>query len=157
MSENQLHRPIGRRGVLSLLSAVALAGPAFASRRAEVFNTGGLAISGCDPVAYFTASAHVSGQASHSLMWRGATWQFSSAENMERFEMNPEAYAPQYGGYCAYAMAQGAVAPTVPEAWTIHEGRLYLNYSTGVRDIWRQDMAANIARADSFWPAALDG
>ncbi len=68
---------------------------------------------------------------------------------------NPEAYAPQYGGYCAYALSQGALASSVPEAWTIHEGKLYLNYSVNVRQIWSQDIPENIARADAQWPAIL--
>jgi len=128
--------------------------PAFAATP-EVFSTGGVAIHGYDPVAYFKQSETVDGKDAHRLRWMGTTWRFSSAENMMDFEANPHAYAPKYGGYCAYAMAQGAVANTVPEAWSIHEGRLYLNFSTGVRGLWRQDIPGNVSLADGFWPAAL--
>jgi len=85
----------------------------------------------------------------------GAIWRFSNPENMAAFEMNPRAYAPQYGGYCAYAMAQGAVATTVPEAWTIQDGKLFLNFSTGVRQLWKKDVPGYVAAADRHWPDAL--
>lgn len=67
----------------------------------------------------------------------------------------PGAYAPQYGGYCAYAASKGAVAPTAPDAWTVHDGKLYLNYSQEVRDIWSEDIPGNVARADATWPEPL--
>ena len=144
-----------RRAALGLLAATPfLTRPAFAAS-AEIFADGGLAIRGADPVAYFTQGAPIAGSPAHQLMWRGATWQFASAENMSRFEMDPEAYAPQYGGYCAYAMSKGAIATSVPEAWTIHDGQLYLNYSVNVRGIWAEDIPGNVARADGFWPEIL--
>jgi hypothetical protein len=139
--------------ILPFVSLLAL--PAHAASP-EIFNTDGVAIHGYDPVAYFTEGAAVDGSNEHELKWMGATWRFSTASNMATFETDPHAYAPQYGGYCAYAMAKGAVATTVPEAWTIHEGKLYLNFSTGVRGLWRADIPGFIAAADGFWPAALN-
>ena len=121
----------------------------------EVFSLGGVAISGYDAVTYFTEGKPVPGDAEHALMWHGATWYFASAATMEAFEMNPDAYAPQYGGYCAYAMSKGAVAPTVPEAFTVHDGKLYLNFSTEVRTIWSNDIPGNVGLADGHWPTAL--
>ena len=97
----------------------------------------------------------VAGKADHALMWNGAQWLFASAENMAKFEANPEAFAPQYGGYCAYAMSKGAIATSDPESWTIHDGKLYLNYSVNARKIWSQDILGNIALADANWPSAL--
>ncbi len=147
-----------RRALFALALAIPVAGtilrPAFADEP-EVFAPGGVAISGYDPVAYFQQGQPVMGTASHALMWRGATWYFATAEAMEAFEMNPAAYAPQYGGYCAYAMSKGAIAPTVAEAFTIHDGRLYLNFSTEVRTIWAADIPGNVTRADGNWPAVL--
>ncbi|MFT4743428.1 MAG: hypothetical protein ACI91Z_001403, partial [Yoonia sp.] len=90
-----------------------------------------------------------------SLMWKGAQWRFSSAGNLDIFEANPMAYAPQYGGYCAFALSKGALATTDPDAWTIYDGKLYLNYSTNVRKIWSQDIPGNIALADANWPTIL--
>jgi len=123
----------------------------------EVFSTHGTAMHGYDPVAYFKTGGPAQGDPTWQLKWMGTIWQFSTAENMQAFEMNPRRFAPHYGGYCAYAMAQGAIATTVPEAWTIVDDRLYLNFSTGVRSIWRRDIPGNITRADGHWPEALNG
>jgi len=148
-----------RRAFLGLLVALPVAGtivrPALASS-SEVFSTDGIAINGYDPVAYFSQSAPVPGNEIHALIWRGATWHFSSASNMARFEADPEVFAPKYGGYCAFAVSKGATASTVPEAWTIHEEKLYLNYSLPVREIWRQDIPGNVDKANANWPDVLD-
>ena len=148
-----------RRAFLGLLVALPVVGtivrPALASSP-EVFATDGVAINGYDPVAYFSQSAPVLGDETHALIWRGATWYFSSANNMVRFEANPELFAPQDGGYCAFAVSKGATASTVPEAWTIHEEKLYLNYSLPVREIWREDIPGNIDKADANWPGVLE-
>tara|TARA_R110002094_G_scaffold94300_1_gene95444 strand:+ start:636 stop:1055 length:420 start_codon:yes stop_codon:yes gene_type:complete len=121
----------------------------------DIFAVDGLAIRGTDPVAYFTDQMPVAGDPAHRLMWRGATWRFASMANRDLFEADPMAYAPQYGGYCAYAASKGAIATSVPEAWTIYEGKLYLNFSQNVRDIWRRDIPGNILRADGYWPDIL--
>jgi len=120
-----------------------------------VFAVDEIAIRGADPVAYFTDKAPVIGNSEHALVWGGATWHFASAENMEMFMANPTAYAPQYGGYCAFALSKGSLASTVPEAWTVHDGKLYLNYSVNVRQVWSEDISGNIALADAQWPAIL--
>ena len=117
----------------------------------EVFAEGGIALRGADPVAYFTSGAPAIGATEHALMWRGVEWRFADAANMEAFEMDPDRYFPAYGGHCAYAMSQGHIAPTVPEAWTIHDDRLFLNYSTEVRAIWQGDIAGNVVKADRHW------
>lgn len=116
----------------------------------------GLAIRGYDPVAYFTASAPVKGSSDHEYDWNGVTWRFSSAANKELFVSNPETYAPQYGGYCAKAMVEGNIVSTVPEAWDIVDGKLYLNYSLDVQRQWRGDVPGNITKADGFWPSILE-
>ena len=89
------------------------------------------------------------------VQWNGADWHFASAQNAAKFEANPEAYAPRFGGYCAYAASLGYLAPTVPEAWTIHENTLYLNASLRAQDLWRQDIPGNIAKGTSNWPDIL--
>ncbi len=116
----------------------------------------GLAIRGTDPVAYFTESQAVPGSSEYTYEWMGTTWQFSSAANRDLFVSNPEAYAPQYGGYCAKAVSEGNLASIDPEAWYIEEGRLYLNYSLEVQQQWFEDIPGNIARADAFWPEVLN-
>lgn len=123
--------------------------------RAEppVFQVEGIALGGTDPVSYFDGPQPLPGLPQHAFAYEGATWHFATAENRERFAADPAAYAPQYGGWCAFAAAKGAKAPTVPEAWTLVDGRLYLNYSTQVMRAWRSDPAGFIAAADAAWPA----
>ena len=115
-----------------------------------------LAVSGYDPVAYFTEGRPVEGSSDFELEWNDATWRFASQANLETFKADPEAYAPQYGGYCAWAVSQGYTASTVPEAWHIVNGKLYMNYSLGVRDKWRQDIPGHIANANQNWPKVLE-
>ena len=112
----------------------------------------GLAIRGYDPVAYFSDNQAVEGSPSISLHWGGATWQFSSESNRDLFEQDPGKYAPQYGGFCAYAASKGALADADPLAFTVHNGKLYLNFNLQVRDLWDGDRDGNISRADSNWP-----
>lgn len=149
---------ITRRRFLTLTAAlpvVALSTRPALAAQPEVFARDGVAINGYDAVAYFTDAAPVEGNAAHSVEWKGTQWRFANAENLASFEANPEAFAPQYGGYCAYAASKNAVAPTSPDAWTVYEGKLYLNFDTGVRDIWKQDIPGNIAKADANWPSIL--
>ncbi len=120
-------------------------------------NIFGKAIKGYDPVAYFTEGKPVKGDGDYSFEWNGATWNFASAENLQAFSDNPEKYAPQYGGYCAWAVSQGYTAKIDPDAWTIHDGKLYLNYSKGVRSQWLQDVPGNVAKGDNNWPGLLAG
>jgi len=126
-----------------------LAGPAAADK---VYTSWGTAIDGYDPVAYFTAGRPVEGDSDYSYDWNGATWKFSSAENRDLFIANPEKYAPQYGGYCAWAVSQGYTASTDPDAWKIVDDKLYLNYSRSVQSRWEMNIPKNIADGDSNWP-----
>lgn len=131
-----------------------LTGPAAADK---VYSSWGTAIDGYDAVAYFTEGQPVEGDKEFSHDWKGATWRFSSAVNRDLFAANPDKYAPQYGGYCAYAVSQGYTASTEPDAWSIVDGKLYLNYSKSVRTRWEQDTAGYIADADTNWPGIETG
>ena len=115
-------------------------------------NWRGLALSGYDPVAYFEVGAPVAGSPQFEFEWQGATWRFSSAEHLAAFRANPERYAPQYGGYCAWAVSNGNTASSDPEAWKIVDGKLYLNYSRAIQEKWQGDVPGNIRRADANWP-----
>lgn len=117
---------------------------------------GGPAISGFDPVAYFTMSKPIPGTADFSHEHDGATWQFSSAENLELFKAAPDKYAPQYGGYCAYAVSKGKTAPIDPLAWRIVDDKLYLNYNKSIQDRWAKDVAQSIVDGDANWPKVLN-
>ncbi|MCU0540560.1 MAG: YHS domain-containing protein [Oscillatoriaceae cyanobacterium Prado104] len=112
----------------------------------------GIAIRGTDPVAYFTQGKPVQGKPEFSHKWGDATWQFASAQNRDLFANNPEKYAPQYGGFCAWAVSQGYTASTDPNAWKIVGGKLYLNYNSAVQWGWEKDISGNVAKGDKNWP-----
>lgn len=121
-----------------------------------LFVTDDGAIRGYDPVAYFIEGKPTRGRDEFSAAWMGATFKFANAENLARFQADPTAFAPQYGGYCAYAVSQGYTASIDPDAWSIVDGRLYLNYSKGVQKRWQKDVPGHIAAANRNWPDVLD-
>ncbi|MFT5235154.1 MAG: YHS domain-containing protein [Shewanella sp.] len=111
----------------------------------------GVAINGYDPVAYFVKNAPVKGSQQFKSEYDQTVWLFSSADNLAKFEDEPARYLPQYGGYCAYAMSHGFVVETVPEAFSVIDDKLYLNYSLGVRETWLEDTTSYIESADKQW------
>lgn len=140
---------------LALLPALMLTPTATAQEKkpvAAVSTKDGLAVKGYDVVAYFDKNSAVKGDAQFSTEWNGAKWHFASAANRDKFVANPGKYAPQYGGYCAWAVGHGYTAPSDPEAFTIHEGKLYLNYNKDVSAKWSPDKANWIAKGDEHWP-----
>ena len=112
----------------------------------------GTAIEGIDPVAYFSHKKPVEGSRKFSVDWDGATWRFVPAQNRDLFKANPKKYAPQFGGWCAYAVSRGYTASIDPEAWSVVDGKLYLNYSLSVRDQWSEDVPGNIILGKKNWP-----
>ena len=136
--------------------AVALLPTAASAMQAPVYATNGIAINGYDPVAYFAEEKPVEGSAEFTSEWDGATLQFSSAENKALFDADPDKYAPAYGGYCAYAVSKGYTASTDPGAWSIYEGRLYLNYSKSVRALWSVNKKGHVESANANWPKVLE-
>lgn len=141
---------------VSVISLVTLlAANAFAVDAIFTPWTSNLAIRGYDPVAYFLEDKAVEGRSSFEYEWKEATWRFSNAENMNLFTSNPEDYAPQYGGYCAYAVANGSTASVDPTQFTIIDGKLYLNYSRSVKQKWLVNTSDFIAKADQNWPGLL--
>ncbi|WP_108880901.1 YHS domain-containing (seleno)protein [Anderseniella sp. Alg231-50] len=141
--------------VLALVLAQFALTPAWADK-APIYQSGsGTAIDGTDPTSYFTEGRPVAGDKGITHKWNGATWRFTSTENRDRFAAAPEKYAPQFGGYCAWAVSQGYTASTVPEAWSIVDGKLYLNYSKSVQKNWEKDVPGHITSADKNWPKVL--
>lgn len=114
-----------------------------------------LAVGGYDTVAYFTEGRPVKGDRQYTFQHAGAEWRFASAANREAFVAAPQRYAPQYGGYCAWAVAQGYTASGDPQHWKIVDGKLYLNYDAAVQAKWEQDIPGFIRSADRQWPAVL--
>jgi len=118
-------------------------------------NKDGLAIHGYDPVAYFTVGAPTKGTATFSTTWNSATYYFASAANRDAFLAKPEAYAPQYGGYCAMGIAGGATFDVDPDAWRVESGKLYLNKDKRTQTAWLRDVPGNIVKADTKWPGVV--
>ena len=118
------------------------------------YNVGwtGVVIKGYDPVAYFTEKMPVKGDSDFEYEWSGAKWRFANSKNLEMFKGDPEKYAPKYGGHCAFGVANGYLVKIDPEAWTVYEGRLYLNYSLSVREQWKEDIPGYIGKANANWP-----
>jgi YHS domain-containing protein len=123
------------------------------AQKSEVFVKEDAAIRGYDPVAYFTSGKPVKGNKQFLVIYKEATWYFSSKQNADLFKSSPEKYMPQYGGYCAYGLADGHKAPTDPDAWTIAEGKLYLNYDKDVKQLWLKKQKEYIITANKNWPA----
>jgi YHS domain-containing protein len=115
-----------------------------------------LAVQGYDPVAYFTEGKPVKGAKSFATTWKGAEFRFASAANRDAFKANPEKYAPQYGGYCAWAVSQGYTAKGDAKHWKIVDGKLYLNYNTSVQKKWEGDVPGFISAANANWPGLVD-
>lgn len=113
---------------------------------------GDLALKGYDPVAYFEQGKAVEGRKEFAWQWKEANWRFATKEHLEAFKADPERYAPQYGGYCAWAVSQGKTADIDPEAWKIVDGKLYLNYDESVQRRWEKDIPGFIRKADAAWP-----
>ena len=119
--------------------------------KSEVYSTQEGAIGGYDPVEYFISQSPIKGKKEFSYEWHDATWYFNSMENRAAFQNNPERFAPQYGGYCAFGMSRGYKAETQPDAWTIVNDKLYLNYNTEVKEKWFPEKEERIPIADSTW------
>lgn len=131
------------------LVAWLLAAPTWADK---VNTEGGPAVRGTDVVAYFTEGKPVAGSPQFTHQWNGAEWRFASSANRDAFAADPMKYAPQYGGFCAWAVSQNYVAPIDPDAWKIVDGKLYLNYSRFVQLRWQLDTSGNISKANANWP-----
>ncbi len=145
------------RLVAALLLALPLAPDAFAAKDpvyTAFFSNEGAG--GYDVTAYFSENNAVKGSKDFSTEYNGAEWLFASQENLDKFLADPEQYVPQYGGYCAWAVAQGDTAKGDPEQWTVHNGKLYLNYNAEIQEKWTADRDQLIQAADGHWPTVLD-
>lgn len=145
-----------RSSPIAMLAAV-LAAATFAAGAwaGEFYEKEGAAIKGYDPVAYFSDGKPVKGSPEHKAQYKGSEFHFASRANRDAFAANPEKYAPQYGGFCAFGTAGGYKAAIDPAAFTIVNDKLYLNYSKGVQKQWGADILGFVARADGKWPEVM--
>lgn len=134
-----------------------MATPAAFADKAPVYtgNFSNVAVQGHDPVAYFTDGEPVKGSKKFKTTYEGAEFRFATADNLAAFEADPAKYAPQYGGYCAWAVSQGYTAKGDADHWAIVDGKLYLNYNKKVQATWNEDRPGFIASADKEWPTVL--
>lgn len=125
------------------------------AQESVIYQTEQGAIKGYDPVAYFKDNKAFKGLAELNYEWNGAKWYFTSKENLKDFEASPEKFAPQYGGYCAFGYSQGSghAAPTEPDAFSVIDGKLYLNYNQKVQEMWNKDKPAFITKANQNYKA----
>lgn len=143
--------------LLSTLTLLAVSSQAIASEKINTLEKAGffgyepsdVAIRGTDTVAYFTQGKAVEGSDEWTMQWQGATWKFSSQEHLDLFAANPQQYAPQFGGYCAYGVHKGQLVKIEPENWTIIDGKLYLNYNSGIQKKWEKDPKGYIESANA--------
>lgn len=133
------------------MALLVITGSACTSLGASTFADDNGAIRGYDPVAYHLVQTPTKGDARFTSRYNGSTWYFANSTNQSLFEQDPKKYAPQYGGYCAYAMSKGYVVSSDPDAWTIVDEKLYLNYSLGVRKTWLKNVPAYIDKANANW------
>ncbi|MEM6636746.1 MAG: YHS domain-containing (seleno)protein [Pseudomonadota bacterium] len=147
-----------RKLILSTVFSIAAAGAAFAGP--QYIDGTGYAVSGFDVVAYFdlpqsevgeAQAAAVPGNSSITAEYNGATFAFSTEENRDLFTADPEKYAPQYDGHCAYGVSRGGKVPANPQLWRIVDGKLYLNITKNVVSFWEEDIPGNITLANGNW------
>jgi YHS domain-containing protein len=136
----------------TLSAAWLMLGASFSCAAGEYFERNGIALDGYDPVAYFVEKKAVAGSSEFTVEHKGSVFRFASAANRDRFRATPDAYAPQYGGYCAYGTAAGYKAKIDPAAWSVVDGKLYLNYDAKVQAEWNKDRTGYIVKADHKWP-----
>ena len=142
--------------VAFLLAIAMLLSTAALAKNLVNVDKNGLAIKGYDPVAYFTDNKPVMGSQQFQSSYNGATYYFASAEHKRLFDAEPQKYAPQFGGYCAYGASKNKTVPIKPSAFEVLNGRLLLQYDEDVRDTFNKDQAGNLNKADSNWPGLVD-
>jgi YHS domain-containing protein len=134
--------------VLAMLTAPGVR----AESAGDVNQIDGIALHGFDPVAYFTQSKAVKGEAEFTAQYKGVTYEFASKEDQATFQANPAKYVPQYGGFCAFAVSKGVKADIDPHAFAINDGKLYVNYSEKALQAYQGDVKGNTQNANHNWP-----
>ena len=142
-----------RRIAGPLVTTLLLLGAAMLAQAGEFFEKNGIALDGYDPVGYFSDQKPVRGSTEFTAEYKGSMFHFSTASHRDQFRAAPEKFVPQFGGFCAYGAAGGYKAKIEPEAFSIIDGKLYLNYNAKVQSEWSKDTNGYIAKAEKQWPA----
>lgn len=154
VKSNKVVKPKMKTHFLLCILASSFSLSAFAQKD-YVYSERNRAIQGYDPVAYFVDSKPTKGKKNITYRWKDANWHFANEENREAYISNPNAYAPQFGGYCAYALSEGYLYKIDPNAWKIVDGKLYLNYDLNTQKLWEAKQDERIKKAESLWPGIL--
>jgi YHS domain-containing protein len=136
---------------LTFLSFIASLSTALAGASVNV-DKNGVGIQGYDPVAFFTDGKPVTGKEEFHSSYLNVVYHFASAEHKAKFDANPSQYEPQFGGYCAYGVTKGHLAPVKIDAFQIVNGRLLMQYDSKVRETFNKDQRGNLELADKNWP-----
>ena len=139
-----------KKSILILFVAF-LSAATFAQTSKHINLKNNIAIQGYDPVAYFESDKAIEGNKEIKSEYNGAIYYFSSESNKALFLKNPAQFEPQFGGFCAYGMSQGYEAPIQPQAFTIVDKKLYLNYNVEVKEMWSKEQTARIEKAIVNW------
>ncbi|MEM9016124.1 MAG: YHS domain-containing (seleno)protein [Verrucomicrobiota bacterium] len=137
--------------LLAVITPLLLTLGALADHNVNVAEGTGVALEGHDPVAFFTKGMPVKGDSGITAEYHGATYQFSSEENRTAFQNDPTAYAPQFGGYCAFGVTKGKLLPVEIDTWQVTDGKLYLNLNQDVKETFNKNFEKNIEKADKEW------
>lgn len=140
---------------LAMMASGFNSAPATAAELVNVSGASGVAINGYDPVAFFTDKKPVNGNFQISTKHRGATYYFASKEHKAIFSGNPDKYAPQCGGFCAFGVSVGALFPVDINTWQVRNGKLYLNLNPDILKMFNKDLDGNIAKAAQNWPGLV--
>lgn len=138
--------------IQSIAAFALLATSAFAGELVNVSGASKVAVSGYDPVAFFTEAKAVNGSPFNTAEYRGATYFFATEEHKKLFVENPAKFAPQYGGYCAYGVSLGKLFPVDISTWQVRDGKLYLNLNADILQRFNADLSGNVAKAEQHWP-----
>jgi YHS domain-containing protein len=139
----------------TFVALMLLSTPLLASDLVNVSGADKIAVGGYDPVAFFTDSKPIKGSPSIATRYQGATYLFATTEHKSLFEGNPDKYVPQYGGFCAYGVAHGGLAPVEISTWQVRNGKLYLNKNSEIRTMFDADFGGNVAKAEKTWPGLV--
>jgi YHS domain-containing protein len=139
----------------SIAAIVLLSAPAFAGNLVNVSGASKVAVSGYDTVAFFTDSKPVNGSPFIAAEYQGATYFFASEEHKKLFTADPEKYAPQFGGFCAFGVAIDKLFPVDINTWQVRDGKLYLNLNPDILIKFNADFKGNTTKADQNWPGLV--
>jgi YHS domain-containing protein len=139
----------------SLAAVLVMSTSVLAGDLVNVAGASKAAVSGYDTVAFFTDSKPVNGSPFISAEYKGATYFFATEEHKSLFTENPEKYAPQFGGFCAFGVGLDKLFPVDISTWQVREGKLYLNLNPDILKKFNAEFDMNVAKADKNWPGLV--